>query len=191
VEKAAMRVRCTFLAALLAALTTSAYAQEARKYTIAVAVDSTDPRVQAWGPELRAQAAGVVEKTAHNVHAIVVTGSTSEAREQARNNSADYLLRLELSPHSSASVGFGGPGIQDPDIIGRPRARIQGAIFLAWTIESVTGPKLKLHDSRIVKPYEYPLGPSSDWLRDIASRSIRDGATAAMGKLKSKKAIQP
>lgn len=186
-----MRVYRTLVVALVAALTASTYAQQPRNYTIAVAVDSTDGRVRQWAPELRSQAASVVEKSAPNVRALIVTGSERETREQARNHSADYLLRIELSPRPYASIAMGGPGTQDPEVVGSPRANMQGAIFVAWTIEPMSDRKLKLHDSRFVQPPEYPLGPSFDWLQVIASRSIRDAAAAAIGKLKSKKGIQP
>jgi hypothetical protein len=188
-----MGVRLRFAVAVsILVLAAGALAQERRTYTIAVAVESSDGRVRNWAPELRSEAAAVVERSAPNVRAIIVTGSQRETREHAQRNRADYLLRIELSPRPYASVSVGsGPGIQDQEVSGAPRANMQGTIFLAWTVEPMADRKLKLHDSRLVQASEYPLGPYFDWLRAIASRSVRDGAAAAMGKLKSKKGIQP
>jgi hypothetical protein len=40
-----------------------------------------------------------------------------------------------------------------------------------------------------VQAQEYPLEPNFDWLRVIASRSIRDAAAEATNKLKKKAGI--
>ncbi len=188
-----MRVpRSLALLIVVVVLAAGAAAQKQRTYTIAVGLTSSDVRINNWAPELRSQAAAVVEKAAKNTRAIIVTGTEREMREQAQQNKADYLLRIELSPRPYASVSIGpGPGIQDPEITGAPRANMQGTIFLAWTVEPMADRKLKLHDSRLVQASEYPLGEYFDWLHAIASRSVRDAAAAAIGKLKSKKGIQP
>lgn len=184
--------------ALWLAFTTTALGQQ-RTYMIAVAVESRDARIQQWSPELRREAATVVEQAAHNAKVLIVSGTPAEAAEQARKNAADYLLRIEISPRSYVAVGVGAPcgseaGVPtgcDPEIVGATRSNAQGEIFLAWTIEPTNGKKLRLHDSRYVRRPEYPLGPRLDWLHAISSRSVRDAAAAAISKLKSKKGLQP
>ncbi len=181
--------RCTVLLLCLA-LAVGASAQQ-RTYVIAVAIDSRDGRIQQWLPELRNAAADTIQRAARNARAVIVTGEPAEAAERARRNAADYLLEIEISPRSAVSVGAGAPPSTYPDIVGTPRANAQGAIFLAWTLEPMNGKRLRLHDSRYVQPSEYPLGPKFDWLYGIASRSVRDAAAAAVGKLKAKKGLQP
>ncbi len=170
-----------------------------RLYTVAVTVQSSDPRVKGITPQLNDEAAAVVEKGSENVRAIIVTGTKGEAAEQARRRKADYLLTIEFSPQSDASIEI-GPGSRqprDPEIYGAPRANAQGRMFLAWTVTPFNDNKVKLHDSRYVHPAEYPLAGNTptggvigwDWVANIASRSVRDAAAAAMSKLKLKKGL--
>ncbi len=171
----------------------------AKVYTIAVTVQSQDPRVKGIAPDLNTQAANVVEKSAENVRAIIVTGTKAEAAEQARRRNADYLLTIEFSPQSTASVEIGPGGMhpRDPEVYGSTRANAQGNMFIAWTVTPLNGNKVKLHDSRYVQPMEYPLPGTTptggvigwDWVANIASRSTRDAAAAAMSKLKLKKGL--
>ena len=170
-----------------------------RLYTIAVTVQSSDPRVKGITPQLNAQAAATVEKGSENVRAIIVTGTKRETEEQAQRRNADYLLTIEFSPQSDASIDI-GPGARQPrdsEIYGAPRANAQGRMFLAWTVQPFNDNKVKLHDSRYVQPAEYPLAGNTptggvigwDWVANIASRSVRDAAIAAMSKLKLKKGL--
>lgn len=163
-------------------------------YRIAVNVQSSDPRVSAIAPSLNRAAAAEVERSAHNATPIIVVGTKAEAAEQARRRNADYLLIIEFSPRPSTSVEF-GPGAnqpRDPEVYGHPAANMQGQMFLAWDIKPLNGNKVHLHDSRYVRAQEYPLstgGLGEDWIGEIASRSVRDAAVAAMSKLKLKKGL--
>lgn len=167
-------------------------------YTIAVNVQSKDPRVKGISNQLVDEAAAEVERGAKNVRSIVVVGTKGEAAEQARRRNADYMLTIEFSPESNASIEF-GPGMrhaQDPEVYGPDRAKMQGQMFLAWTVDPMNGNKVRLHDSRYVRPAEYPLPGATpggvvgwDWVASIASRSVRDAAIAAMSKLKLRKGI--
>lgn len=170
-----------------------------RLYTIAVSVQSNDPRVKNIAPQLNNEAAAVVEKGSENVRAIIVTGTKGETAEQARRRNADYLLTIEFSPQSDATIEI-GPGAgqsRNPEIYGAPRANAQGRMFLAWTVQPFNDNRVKLHDSRYVQPAEYPLAGNTptggvigwDWVSNIASRSVRDAAAAAMSKLKLKKGL--
>lgn len=166
----------------------------AKIYRIAVNVQSSDPRVSAIAPSLNEEAAGEVERSTHNATPIIVVGTKAEAAEQARRRNADYLLIIEFSVRPSTSVEF-GPGAnqsRDPEVFGHPTANMQGNMFLAWDIKPLNGNKVHLHDSRYVRAQEYPLstgGVSEDWIGEIASRSVRDAALAAMSKLKLKKGL--
>ena len=169
-------------------------------YNIAVTVQSKDPRVKGISPQLNEEAAAEVERGAKNVRAMIVTGTKAEAAEQARRRGADYLLTIEFSPQSTATVEL-GPGMrqrQDPEVYGSDRAKMQGNMFLAWTVDPMNGNKVRLHDSRYVQPMEYPLPGTSvntgqsigwDWVASIASRSVRDAAIDAMHRLKLKKGL--
>src|SRR5215471_8473261 len=75
---------------------------------IAVNVASSDPRIQQMLPRLRDQAAKVVAESAKNVRAVVVLGVTATPEEEARQNSADYLLTIELSVRPSVRIPVGG-----------------------------------------------------------------------------------
>ena len=209
-----MRMLGAKVVAVLAMVATGAVAQEGvqqqppasqgnnprpRLYTIAVTVQSSDPRVKGITPQLNEEAAAVVERGSENVRAIIVTGTKGEAAEQARRRKADYLLTIEFSPQSTATIDV-GPGAtrpRDPEIYGSPRANAQGSMFLAWTVQPFNDNKVKLHDSRYVHPAEYPLAGNTptggvigwDWVANIASRSVRDAAAAAMSKLKLKKGL--
>lgn len=177
------------------------------KYVIAVAVDSTDARIRPMLPRLREEAASVVERSAQNVRASIVTGKASTAAEQARGQSADYLITIEVAARPYVSVPVIG-GTRNPPadtsevpIAGRgsnqiptgvphsSRAEAQGNFVLSYTVVSLTGKSVMLHDTRTIQEVEYPLGPEFDWLTKIATQAVRDGAAAAIKKLKSKKGI--
>ena len=153
---------------------------------IGVAIESSDGRIQNWAPELRQQAVAVVEKVARNARVIMLAGPGRDTADAAKKHAVDYLMTIEISPRPYGSVSFGGPGTQDPEVTGHPRANMQGTIFLSWTVQALNGKPFKLHDSRMVQAQEYPLDPNFDWLHVIASRSVRDAAAAAAGKLKKK-----
>ena len=194
--------RATFVAMALLLSIEVAAQNEGSSKVIAVAVKSNDPRLQMMMPKLRNEASEVVEKSAKNARVITLSGSGASAVEQARQQSADYLLEIEITPRPSGSVPIMGRRGNDPTNTeqtpqyGAPtglphpeRAEAEGAIRLDWTVRSLTGKELKLHDSRTVQEQEYPLGPQLDWLAKIASRSVRDAAAAAVNKLKSKKGL--
>ena len=173
--------------------------QGGRKYVIAVAVDSTDARIRPMLPKLREEAASVVERSAENVRASIVTGIAATASEQARDQSADYLLTIEVAARPNISVPvIGGTRNAPTDTAGGAaptglphpaRAEALGNFVLSYTVVSLTGNNVKLHDTRTIQEMEYPLGPQFDWLTKIATQAVRDGAAAAIKKLKSKKGI--
>ncbi len=160
---------------------------------IGVALESSDGRIQNWSPELLEQAAAMVERSAKNARVIILAGRGRDVADAATKRGVDYLMTIEIAPRPNATVSFGAP----PQVIeqqqdtmgGHPRAEAQGSIFLAWTVQALNGKGFKLHDSRTVQGGEYPLAPHLDWLHDIASRSVRDAAAAATGKLKKKAGI--
>jgi hypothetical protein len=173
---------------LILAGSAGAQAQTERKAApiIGVALESSDGRVRNWAPELLVQAAAVVEKSAKNARVVILPGRGGDVADAATKNAVDYLITIELSPRPYGELSIGGPGIQDPEVSGHPRANAQGTIFLSWTVQALNGRPFKLHDSRMVQEQEYPLDPNFDWLHVIASRSIRDAAAVATGKLKKK-----
>ena len=114
---------------------------------------------------------------------VIPAGRGGEVADAAAKKGVDYLMTIEISPRPYAQVSFGGPGTQDPEVVGHPRANAQGTIFLAWTVKALNGKAMKLHDSRLVQAQEYPLESNFDWLHAIASRSARDAAADATGKL--------
>lgn len=181
----------TFMFLLLAS---GAVAQQSgSQYVIAVNVDSTDPRIQQILPALRKEAANVVERSAKNVRASIVTGPAATAAEQGREKSADYLLTIEVAPRPYVSVPVIGGTRNAPtmptELPNPARAEAQGNFILSYTVVSLTGKNIKLHDTRTIQEVEYPLGPQFDWLSKITTQAVRDGAAAAMKKLKSKKGI--
>jgi hypothetical protein len=173
---------------LILAGSAGAQAQTERKAApiIGVAIESSDGRVKNWAPELRAQAARVVEQSAKNARVIILGVTGRDIADAAQKNGVDYLMTIEISPRPYGELSIGGPGILDPEVSGHPRANAQGTIFLSWTVQALNGKPFKLHDSRMVQAQEYPLDPNFDWLHVIASRSVRDAAAAATGKLKKK-----
>ena len=160
---------------------------------IGVAISSSDGRIKNWSPELLRQATSVVEKSAKNARVIALAGDKDTVRDAAAKNGVDYLMTIELSPRPNATVTFGAtPKVaeQQRGTLGsNERALAQGSVFLAWTVQSLNGKPIKLHDSRLVQAQEYPLEPNFDWLHVIASRSIRDAAAEATNKLKKKAGI--
>jgi hypothetical protein len=205
-----MKPRSFAVLILVLLLGAGAVAQQGgKKYVIAVAVDSTDARIRQILPKLREEAASVVERSAQNVRASIVTGTAATASEQARYQSADYLLTIEVAarPYISVPViggtrnppsdtshvpvaGRGQTSNQIPTGVHHPaRAEAQGNFVLSYTVVSLAGKNVKLHDTRTIQEVEYPLGPEFDWLSKIATQAVRDGAAAAIKKLKSKKGI--
>ena len=183
-----------FAAIFLLAISFAALGQEQQERPkaapiIGVALESSDGRIQNWSPELLNEAGAVVEKSAKNARVIVLGMRGKDVADAARKNAVDYLITIEISPRPYGEVSFGGIGTQDPEVTGHPRANAQGTIFLAWTVQALNGKSIKLHDSRMVQAQEYPLEPNFDWLHTIASRSVRDAAAAATGKLKKKAGI--
>ncbi len=180
---------------------TAAQPQQTRSkvYTIAVTVQSRDPRVKAISPTLNNEAADEVERQNKNVRALITTGTKAEAAGQARHRNADYLITIDFQPSPTAAIAIGGQDQtrSQPEIYGSDRAKMQGDMHIAWTVDSLNGNRLKLHDSRTVQPAEYPLAgrrPTGgvvgwDWVSSIASRAVRDAVMNAMDKLKLKKGL--
>lgn len=54
---------------------------------------------------------------------------------------------------------------------------------------SLTGKNITLHDSHIMQREEYPLGPELDCVDKLSTRAVRNYASAAVHKLKSKKML--
>ena len=181
----AVAVSGTLLLALVGALAQEQPRPPAAP-VVGVAIESSDGRIRNWSPEFLREAAAVVEKSAKNARVVILGLGGKGTADTARKYGVDYLITIELSPRPYAQVGLGGQGTVDLEVTSHPRANAQGSIFLAWTVQALNGKPIKLHDSRTVQAAEYPLGPSYDWLRVIASRSIRDAAAEATSKLKKK-----
>ena len=171
---------------------------------IAVNVDSTDLRIQRVLPELRQEAANVVEQSAKNVRAIIVSGSPSVAAEEARQNSADYLLRIDLSLLTQATIGQKGdlgqgpPTTADVPVVGgvpsgiahsRCEDLVNEAFAFSYKITSMTGEKIKLQSSHTMREDEYPLGPQLNCLAKFSTRAVRECASDAVKRLRSKKKV--
>ena len=170
---------------------------------IAVNVASSDPRIQQMLPGLRDQAAKVVEESAKNVRAVVVLGVTATPEEEARQNSADYLLTIELNVRPSVRIPVaGGPEngpsttADVPRIGGVPSGithsrcpDLLGEFTFSYSVISVNGKHIKLHDSHTLRESEYPLGPQFECLEKLSTRAVGIDASAAVHKLKSKKAL--
>ena len=179
-------------------------AQESdRKCAIAVNVDSTHSRIQQMIPELREEAAKAVEQSAKNVCAAIVSGFPSTPAEQARQKSADYLLTINLALLSQVTVppkgGLGSGPTTTADV---PKGRVPTGITHArcddllgqtfafsYKVISLTGQKIKLEGSHTMQENEYPLGPQLDCLAKFSTHAVRECATEAVKKLKSKKKI--
>lgn len=154
-------------------------------------------------PRLRDDAAKVVEDSAKHVRAVLVLGSASTPEEEARQNAADYLLTIELFVSPSVHIPLaGGPEngprttADVPSIGGVPSgithsrcADLLGAFTFSYTVTPVNGRNIKLHDSHTMRESEYPLGPELECLDKLSTRAVRSEASAAVHKLKSKKAL--
>jgi hypothetical protein len=175
---------------LLAGTVVAQQADVSKAPVIGVALESSDGRIQNWAPGLRQHAARVVEKMAKNARVIIIGVTGKDVADDARKNGVDYLLTIEVAPRPYGSVSFGATPQtieqQAPTLGAKEQTEAQGTIYLAWTIQALNGKSFKLHDSRLVRAQEYPLGPELDWLHAIADRSIQDAAYAATGKLKKK-----
>jgi hypothetical protein len=193
-----------FAILVLLPIASTTLAQESdRKCAIAVNVDSTHWRIQQMIPELREEAAQAVEQSAKNVCATIVSGFPSNPAEQGRQESADYLLTINLALLPQVKVppngGLGsGPATTADVPVGRAptgitHARCEdllGQVFsFSYKVTSLTGQKIKLEGSHTVQETEYPLGPQSNCLAKFSTNAVREGASEAMKKLKSKKKI--
>lgn len=191
--------RCLAISIVLACVST-ALAQHSSRI-VAVNVDSSDPRIQQMLPKLRDRAAKVVEHSAKTVRAIIVTGSTATPEEEARRNSADYLLTIELSVRPSVQIPPAGPGNVPTTTADVPIGRVPlgithsrcadllGAFTFSYTVTSLTGKNIKLSDSHTMQEFEYPLGPELECLDKLSTRAVQTEASTAVHKLKSKKAL--
>lgn len=178
-------------------------AQESdRPHVIAVSVESTDPRIQQMVPSLREKAAFAVEQSAKNVRASIVIGSPLDAAEQARQQSAEYLITIDLSllsqVGSKTGLGRGPVSTADvPSIGGVPsgiaHSRCQDLVNEAFTfsykVTSLTGEKIKVQGSHTMQESEYPLGPEFDCLGKFSTKAVRVSASDAVKGLKSKKKL--
>jgi hypothetical protein len=143
-----------------------------RVWIIAVNVDSSDPRIQQMLPKLRDRAVKVVEESAKNVRAVVMLGSAATPEAEARKNSADYLLTIELaltqripisigsSPENAPSRTVDVPVGQVPTGITHSRCvDLLGTFTFSYRVISLSGKNISFHDSHIMRDSEYPLGP--------------------------------
>lgn len=195
----------SFAAFALLVTTVAAFGQGGDKeYIIAVSVDSTDIRIQQIMPELRDEAAKTIEQAAKNVHAIVLVGSSSTPTEQARQNSANYLLTINLSLLSQVAfpsrggLGNGPTTTADVPTIGgvpsgiahsRCEDLLNKAFAFSYKITSLSREKIKLQGSHTMAETEYPLGPEANCLAKFSTRAVRVCASDAVKGLKSKKRI--
>ncbi len=194
-----------FTAFALFFIAAAALAQEGeKKYVVAVNVDSTDWRIQQMMPELREEAAKAVEQSAKNVHASIVIGSPSTAAEQARQESADYLLTIKLSLLSQVAVpskgglGNGPATTADVRVIGgvpsgiahsRCEDLLNEAFAFSYEVTTAAGENTKLHGSHTMRENEYPLGPQLNCLAKFSTQAVCECASDAVKGLKSKKRI--
>lgn len=198
-----MRVPTLSVTLLIATLSLFAVGQEERTgRIIAVNVDSSDPRIQQMLPKLRDRAIKAVEESAKNVRAVVTLGSAATPEAEARENSADYLLTIELSLAHSVRVPGGSipgnapsrtvdvrPG-QVPTGIAHSRCvDLLGEFTYSYSMISLTGRKINFHDSHTMRDFEYPLGPEWECLDKLATRAVESDASTAVHKLRSKKAL--
>jgi hypothetical protein len=169
---------------------------------IAVNVDSSDPRIQQMLPKLRNRAVKVVEESAKNVRAVVMLGSAATPEAEAHESSADYLLTIELSvaqslripvgrspenaPSRTVDVPLGGV----PTGIAHSRCvDLLGILTFSYSVVSLSGKNIKIHDSHNMHASEYPLGPEWQCLEKLTKRAVESDAAAAVNKLKKKKAL--
>jgi len=181
----------------------TAFAQTTdNRQVIAVNVDSSEPRIQQMLPRLRDQAVKVVEDSAKNVQAIPIIGSAATPEEEARRISADYLLTINLTiAHSVESPSWAAPGTGPTTTADVPTGRVPygiahsrcadllGDFTYSYTLLSLTGKLIKLHDSHTLRESEYPLGPDLECLDKLSTRAVRNDASSAIHKLKSKKGL--
>lgn len=188
-----MRRRWLAIAVFLPIAVSTLAQQSGRKCVIAVSVDSTDGRIQERILDLREEAARAVEQSAKNVCATIVSGFHSTPVEQARQKSADYLLAINLALLAQVAVPpHGGLGT------GVPRGRVPTtrcedlfgqAFAFSYKVTSLTGREIKLEGSHTMQENEYPLVPQSNCLAKFATNAVRECASEAVKKLKSKKKI--
>jgi hypothetical protein len=198
-----MRVMRCFANMLILTVSLLASGQEnSRGRIIAVNVDSSDPRIQQMLPKLRDRAVKVVEESARNVRAIVMLGSAATPVAEAHENSADYLLTIELSLAQSVRIPIGSTLENAPtrtvDVplggvpTGIAHSRcvdLLGTLTFSYSVVSLSGKNIKIHDSHTMHDSEYPLGPEWECLQKLTTRAVESDAAAAVNKLKKKKAL--
>jgi hypothetical protein len=153
-------------------------------------------------PKLRDRAVKVVEESAKNVRAVVMLGSAATPEAEAHKNSADYLLTIELSlaqripisigrsPENAPSRTVDVPVGQVPTGIAHSRCvDLLGTFTFSYRVISLSGKNISLHDSHIMRNSEYPIGPEWECLEKLTTRAVESDASAAVHKLKSKKAL--
>jgi len=187
---------------ILAASLLASGQESSRGRIIAVNVDSSDPRIQQMLPKLRDRAVKVVEENARNVRAVVILGSAATPEAEARENSADYLLTIELSLAQSVRVPIGGiPGEGPSRTVDVPPGRVAtgiahsrcvdllGILTFSYEVLSLSGKNINFHDSHTMREFEYPLGPEWQCLEKLTTRAVENDASTAVHELKSKKAL--
>jgi hypothetical protein len=198
-----MRLMLYFAALFILTASLLASGQEIpRGRIIAVNVDSPDPRIQQMLPKLRDRAIKVVEEKAKNVRTVVILGSAATPEAEARENSADYLLTIELSLAQSVRVPMGGvPGEAPSRTVDVPSGRVPtgiahsrcvdllGIFTFSYKVLSLSGKNINFHDSHTMQEFEYPMGPDWECLEKLTTRAVESDASAAVHKLKSKKAL--
>jgi hypothetical protein len=187
---------------ILSACLVAAGQENTRERIIAVSVDSSDPRIQQMLPKLRDRAVRTVERSAKNVRAVVMLGSAATTEAEARRNSADYLLTIDLSLGPSVRIPLSGipvnapsrtvdvaPGQVPTGIVHSRCVDLLGTFTFSYQVLPVSGKNVSFHDSHTMQEFEYPLGPEWECLEKLTTRAVDSDASAAIHKLKSKKAL--
>lgn len=169
---------------------------------IAVKVDSSDPRIQQMLPKLRDRAVKVVEESARNVRAVVMLGSAATPEAEARENSADYLLTIDLSLAQSMRIPIGGSPENAPSrTVDVPLGRVPtgiahsrcvdllGTLTYSYRVVSLSSKNINFHGSHTMHDSEYPLGPEWECLEKLTTRAVDTDVSAAVHKLRSKKLL--
>jgi hypothetical protein len=193
-----------FATLVLLPIAVTTFAQENdRKCAIAVNVVSTDWRIQNMLPSLREEAAQAVEQSAKDVCATIVGGYPSSPVEQAHQKSADYLLTIDLAllsqaPPSEGQLGHSIPATTadvPPNRIptgltySRCEDLLDQAFAFSYKVTSLTGEKIKVEGSHTIGENEYPLNRELNCLGKFSTKAVRNSASEAVKKLKSKKKI--
>jgi len=92
----------------------------------------------------------------------------------------------ENAPSRTVDVPLG----QVPTGIAHSRCvDLLGTFTFSYRVLSLSGKKLSFHDSHTMRDSEYPLGPEWQCLEKLTTRGVEIDASAAVHKLKSKKAL--